>query len=193
MSGSQVIQPPFYDPPIADYPSGQQHSQAWTEYHQSVADRLAATAAALAKAGTGVVDGSDAAEGQIGEYISAMVAAVSPVALTNATPTNITSVALTAGDWDVRGLVVFRAAAGTIATYIADWISAVSATVPPRPNDGAMAELAISFPAGMTQSMPTGTARVSVGAPITIYLSCYTQFSVSTMGAYGFIGARRVR
>jgi len=187
-----VIQPPFYDPPIADYPSGQQHSQAWTEYHQSVADRLAATTATIA-ANKGVTDGSDAASGQVGEYISAMVAAVSPVSLTNATPTNITSVALTAGDWDVRGLVVFRASAGTIATYIADWISAVSATVPPRPNDGAMAELAISFPAGVTQSMPTGTARVSVGAPITVYLSCYTQFSVSTMGAYGFLGARRCR
>ena len=33
-SAPQVVQPPFYDPPIVDYASGQQHSQAWTEYHQ---------------------------------------------------------------------------------------------------------------------------------------------------------------
>ena len=66
-SAPQVVQPPFYDPPIVDYATGQQHSQAWTEYHQSVADQLASLAATM-RANQGVTDGSDAAAGQIDEY-----------------------------------------------------------------------------------------------------------------------------
>ena len=37
---AKVVDPPFYDQPIVDAASGQQHSQAWTEYHQSVADQV---------------------------------------------------------------------------------------------------------------------------------------------------------
>ena len=44
----KIIQPPFYDPPIADYPSGQQFSYAWVAYFQAVNDQIAALTAAVA-------------------------------------------------------------------------------------------------------------------------------------------------
>lgn len=36
----KIVDPPFYDAPIVDDASGQQHSQAWTEFFQALADRL---------------------------------------------------------------------------------------------------------------------------------------------------------
>ena len=49
----------------------------------------------------GVTNGSDAPPGQIGEVISSVV--TTGVSLTTSVPVNITSIPLTAGDWDVCG------------------------------------------------------------------------------------------
>ena len=48
----------------------------------------------------GVTSASNAAAGSVGEIISALVAVGSPVSLVNATAKNVTSISLTAGDWD---------------------------------------------------------------------------------------------
>ena len=61
------------------------HSQAWTEYNQSLADQVNALTAAIGK---GVTNGSNAAAGQVGEY---MTATASGVALANNVPINVVS------------------------------------------------------------------------------------------------------
>lgn len=142
-------------------------------------------------AGTATNDAATA--GNLGEFLSTTVLAGAAVALTTATPADVATLALTAGDWDVWGSVVFACAAGTVATAIAGWIGTASATVPTLPNGGAMAQLSATFGAGTTLALPVGSSRVSLAAPATMYLSCQSTFTVSTEGAYGFIGARRRR
>ena len=181
MSGA--LQPPFYDPPITDYPSGQQHSQAWTEYHQSVSDQLAALASTV-QSNQGVTDGSDATAGQVGEYLTASSSgAVTPG---SGGINNIATLALTAGDWDVAGNVIFNPTAGV--TYAACSVSTAS---------GAIGPIATRVPgAGSATQLRIGTGgglRVSVAAATTVYLTAQTAFSSGSMSVTGVIWGRRVR
>ena len=66
-----ALQPPFYDPPTVDYPTGQQHSQAWTEYHQSVADWISAESAFWASLAASPSYANDAAAAAGGVGIGA--------------------------------------------------------------------------------------------------------------------------
>ena len=182
MSGSQVVQPPFYDAPIVDFPSGQQHSQAWTEYHQSVADRLAANATALAKAGTGVVDGSDATAGQIGEYLTASGGSV---ALSSNAVANVATLALTPGDWDVEGNVFFDATGAT--AYVLAGVSTVSAAF-----GGIVTRVGGYASANQFRIGTGGAVRINVAAATTAYLVAQCGFT-GGVNASGSIRARRMR
>ena len=141
----------------------------------------------------GTATNDNAAASDIGELISSTVLFGSAVAVTSSTATDITSLALTAGDWDVWGTVVTAPAGGTTTSVTSGWISQTSATFPTLPNSGAMAVLSVSTPAGASNAIPVGTVRISLAAPTSIFLSCFLTFAVSTMGAYGYIGARRRR
>lgn len=153
------------------------------------------TAAQNMSAGlVGSATNDTATAGNIGEYISANVAIGSAAGLTTATPANVTSISLTAGDWDVEGNVGFIANTGTLATLLIATINnGTSATLPTAPNDGAYAQQQIALPAAATQIIPTGRFRVSLSGTTTIYLIAQATFTVSTLTAYGFIGARRAR
>src|SRR3954462_9455253 len=63
-------------------------------------------------------DGSSATAGDVGEYALGNLSQASKVTLTTATPANITSISLTAGDWDVRWCLLFETAATTSVTVI---------------------------------------------------------------------------
>jgi len=166
----RLIEPPFYDPPIAPSGNGQQHSQAWTEYHQRVADALGVIDA-------GITDGSNAAAGDIGEY---MTSTSGVVGLTTNVVTNLSALALTPGDWDVSGYVLFQAGAGTH-TYFAVGIITIDARI--------MA----TFPGtAIDQLMPTTVHRVNITAPTTVWVVGQAGFT-GTVNATGTISARRVR
>lgn len=126
------------------------------------------------------------------DFVSAAVLEGSAVALTTATPANITSISLTAGDWDVFGTVAFAPAASTTISILIGWISVTSATSPGAPNEGAYYLGRLTFTTGAGQAMPVGQKRINLTSTTTVYLSAQASFAVSTMGAYGFIGARRV-
>jgi hypothetical protein len=171
---AKVVDPPFYDQPIVDAASGQQHSQAWTEYHQSVADQVNGMRAAVR---TGVTDGSDATAGQIGEYLTATA---SGIGLTSNVASNIVSLDLTAGDFDVSGNVAFSAGAGTHTLFAAGIDSLDTQTMG-------------TFPAGaITQGISTSTRRYNGTATVTVWLVALASFS-GTVTASGTIRARRVR
>jgi hypothetical protein len=141
----------------------------------------------------GTTTNDSASAGRIGEYISSSVASGSAVSLTNATAADVTSVSLTAGDWDVDGLVAFTLNAATTMTIIAGWVSTTSATQPTLPNAGGMFLSQNSFTTGVGQAHPTGSIRMSLASTTTVYLGARANFAVNTCAAYGFIGARRVR
>lgn len=142
----------------------------------------------------GTITNDNAAAGKLGEFISSTVLAGALVSLTTATTANVTSISLTAGDWDVWGNICFAANAATTATVFAGGISLTSATYPTAPGSGAMAAITNSLaPAIPGVVMPVGQLRVSIASTTTVYLLASAIFAVNTMGVFGFIGARRAR
>ena len=135
----------------------------------------------------GVTNGSNAAAGSVGEFISSFISSASQVAMTSSTPTNITSISLTAGDWDVFGNVyIIFSVTGTAAV---GWISTTSATLPDGPLFSGISVNAASIVAG-APAIPF--VRLSLAGTTTVYLSAYGAGTVTINGSGG-IYARRVR
>ena len=143
----------------------------------------------------GTTTNDNAAADNVGEYISSEIDSGAAVALSNATAADITSIVLTPGDWDAWGAVTTDPAASTTQSDIKAWINTQSATDPTPPNAGAYVELQTTIAAGLSQTLPTGSMRITVaeGGNQTVYLSTKTTFAISTLSAYGFLGARRRR
>jgi hypothetical protein len=141
----------------------------------------------------GTTTNDNTTAGDVGELIESEILVGSAVALVTATNKDITSISLTAGDWDVWGNVIIAPAAGTTTTAIAAWVHTVSATGPTVPNKGAYDARQYSGFASATQGVSLGMRRYSLSGTTTIYLECVCNFAVSTCSAYGYIGARRRR
>ena len=171
-----TLSPPLPERPLADNGA---HNQAWTDFFQNIANRIAALT-------NGVTDGSNAPAGQVGEYLTASAGGVG---LSSGSVAAIVSLPLTAGDWQVEGAVTFTPAATTHPTEIVAGVSQ-SATV----FGSVMTQLGTVFNVGANFSVGTGGGvRISVAAPTTAYLLARSTFSISTMTAGGIIWARRVR
>lgn len=133
----------------------------------------------------GTTTNDNATAGYVGEVISSVILNASAVNIATNTSTNLTSISLTAGDWDVWGNITFNA---TIAvTNFLAWISAASATLP----DTALVNqsLLTSSAAGI----PAPFFRASLSGTTTIYLTGYATISSGTANMRGQIYARRVR
>jgi hypothetical protein len=138
----------------------------------------------------GTATNNNADTGVVGEYLASVVED-DTVVLTTTTTTNITSISLTAGDWDITGYVGFRPAATTSISYYLSGISTTSSTI------GALGSyidvnLAATIPGGSVK-VATPTVRISLAATTTVYLVGFLIFSVSTATAGGLIRARRIR
>jgi hypothetical protein len=154
----------------------------------------------------GTPTNDDAAAGYVGEYIQSTIPTASAVSLTTATPANITSIALTSGDWDLECQVNFKPGATTSVTQSDVSMSLTSATLSTQPGgtvgiatigpDAVMAvNQAAAVPAANYALAPT-SVRVTVAqsnTTATVYLVAQATFTVSTMAAFGTIRARRVR
>lgn len=157
-----------------------------------------ATATSLAFAPTtgglvGTTAADNASAGRVGEVISSVITSGSPVSVTNATTTNLTSISLTAGDWDVVGNTFFTTAGGTTYTSTSSQISTVSQTFPA---DSSYAGRNV-WPGAAPQVSPSSCSvpyhRLNINSTTTVYLVIFTDFLVGTMNVSGFISARRVR
>jgi len=176
---------PRLDPPIAaDTLDGLgKHSYAWTNYHQEVADRIYGLPAKLR---AGVSDGSDAAAGDVGEYLEATFAG--PVSLPSLTTVDLGSLPLTAGDWDVSGVVVFLTATGMAMAQA--WVSTASVTPPPTLGRGIIVLTPGLLLAGTR--LNSGPLRVSQASAGPVYLGAFVTASGAVTAA-GTIRARRMR
>lgn len=157
----------------------------------------AASATSITFTSTSGVIGSttndSAAAGSVGEIIQSTVLVGAAVALTTATPANVTTISLTAGDWDCWGGTWFSAGAIAVATQVIGGISQVSATLPVSPASGAAAQFTLSFAINSVNGFPVGMTRISLSGTTTIYLIAEATFGIGSISAYGYIGARRVR
>jgi hypothetical protein len=133
--------------------------------------------------GTGTND--SAAAGYVGEYISSQILFASATSLTTATAKNVTSISLTAGDWDVSGQVSVIASVATQA--VSCGISTTSATLGDFSVYSNIGATTTSFSAIMP------TQRISISSTTTVYLVALASFVSGTCTACGFIGARRAR
>ena len=140
----------------------------------------------------GTTTNDSAAAGFVGELIESEILVGSAVSQTTGTSVNITSISLTAGDWDVFGIYFTNMAGGTTPTGFEAAIHTVSATLPTRPNKGAGILMNCSG-VGQNYGIPVGTRRLSLSGTTTVYLVASANFSGSTLSGYGYLGARRVR
>lgn len=133
----------------------------------------------------GTTTNNNANAGSVGEFISNTASGVS---LTNNVIANITSISLTAGDWDVSGTISYSPAATTTVTGLAGGVSQTSATF-----DTQTFSYNWTFATGTVQTVTAPVARYSLSTTTTIYMVARSSFGTSTMTAGGFIRARRVR
>lgn len=140
----------------------------------------------------GTTTNDSATAGNVGEYISSEVTAISqPV---SGTPINVTSIILQPGDWDVNGVIVTGAAATTIVSSLAIALTVTSATIPAFPGGGGRNSLSIpNLVANANFGINAGPMRVSIAVPTTVFLVGSAGFANSTMALTGGIYARRVR
>jgi hypothetical protein len=143
----------------------------------------------------GTPTNDNATAGDVGEIISSAVETGAAVALTNGVAANVTSISLTAGDWDVTGVVHLQ---GNAATTVSNAFASVSGTSATLSNTAANASQIWSngntiFAAATYVSVPPITRRVTIASTTTHYLVALAAFGVSTCAAFGYIQARRAR
>jgi hypothetical protein len=142
----------------------------------------------------GTTTNDSATAGCIGEYIESVITSGSAVSLVSATAKNVTSISLTAGDWDVDCINYFIVGGtGTTTTDMRASLSLVTNTEDVTPGRFAHTLLPTLTSSGGTASTSIPPYRFSLTSTNSIFLVAQSTFATSTMTAYGIIRARRVR
>lgn len=137
----------------------------------------------------GVTNGSSAAAGSVGEFLSSIVAAGSAVSLVNNVATNITSITLTPGDWDVWGNVTVNSTLGINDSFA--WNSSISASRPDASLYAAFLAFGLANFQGASLNVPMFKYSVTVNT--TVYLSAMALYTAGAATGCGCIFARRIR
>lgn len=150
---------------------------------------LSATGAITPSQTAGIVGtntNNNANAGSVGEYAEATAGST---AITSATATNVTSISLTAGDWDVTGVLHVTAGTGDTITAVIGGVNTTSATL----NTPRVTQIFGSVTAGNSVAASPMVTRVSIASTTTVYLVGYVVHSGGTANTQGVIRARRVR
>jgi hypothetical protein len=134
----------------------------------------------------GTTTNDNASAGYVGEYLTNETTGT---AASNSVAVNATSLSLTAGDWDVTGIVSIDPGSGTLLTIGIAGIGTTSGALPGFPSN-------VQFPLPSTNiqfQFPVPIVRMSLSTTTTVYLVVAATFSAGTCAVDGFIRARRVR
>lgn len=137
----------------------------------------------------GTTTNNNAIAGTVGEFISSVIVSGSGVSFTNNTPTDLTSISLTAGDWNVWGNIFYTFAGGGASSSYG-WISSTSAT---QPDISRICGQAFSSALLGNWGFETPIQRFSLSGTTTIYISGISVVNAGTITASGGIYARRIR
>lgn len=142
----------------------------------------------------GTATSDSANTGNLGEYVIADVTAPG-TSRTTTVPANVTSISLTAGDWDVAGVVGYSGGGTTQVAGVVQSISLTSATQDMTLGHatGQVYGNQTIFAANIENRLPVGPVRVSVSTTTTVYLVSTPTFTVNVLSSFGTIRARRVR
>jgi hypothetical protein len=139
----------------------------------------------------GTTTNNNAGAGYVGEYLSATNSTGTTV--NNATATNITTISLTAGDWDVYYLLNCAPANTNVFNLLYTGISPISVSIDLL--SGAATWFGSFTGDGSSALVLNGSRRVSISTTTTYYLISYHSSSAGTLTTTdkGTIWARRVR
>ncbi|AJY12573.1 hypothetical protein K6W16_10305 [Burkholderia dolosa] len=152
---------------------------------------ITATGAITPSSTAGIVGtalGDNANAGSVGEFINP--AATTGTSITNNVAVNCATAPLSAGDWDVEGVVQFAPAASTVFVNPGVGISTVSAAF--GAFDTSMLKIG-SNGQGLGDTLVTPTVRVPLSSAATVYLVASAGVSGGTATCNGRIRARRIR
>ena len=125
--------------------------------------------------------------GMVGEQIRATLAKGSAVSLPTGTVTNITSIALTAGIWDVSAVTQYSGMITGSSTAMS--IVTTSATIGTQ-GDNYITSPMISTAVDAVLTIPS--YRLSLSTTTTVYLTASSVYTVGAVTGYGRISATRV-
>lgn len=139
----------------------------------------------------GVTTNSNAAAGSVGEFISSVIPIASAITFINGTPTNVTSISLSAGDYNVWGNAVIATTGTATPTIFLAWVSSSSATFPDASlyTGINMASAILAQDCGISAL----SQRFSLSATTTVYITAYFSGGTGNGTVCGGIYARRVR
>ncbi len=141
---------------------------------------------------TGTTTNDSASAGQVGEYKTTLQASTAAIAISNNAITNVATISLTAGDWDVSAICSFSANALTVFASPTATVTTTSASLP---DDGTQAYGAIFSGSATTffSSVTIPTQRFSLSATTTVYLVGKVGWAGTGCKVFGSLFARRVR
>lgn len=141
----------------------------------------------------GVTAATAAVAGNVGEYLSTSLVVGTAVALANNTSTTVTTLALSAGDWDVWGIAFVDLNTSTVMTRLAAGVNTSAAL--PATTSGGFNELGLGggITGGPDTGVDVGAMQILLNAAGTAFLMANVGFSVSTAVVYGVLQARRRR
>lgn len=133
----------------------------------------------------------NASAGNYGEYVVSAVSSFSNTAATTVFG-NITTISLTAGDWDVVGQTVFNANGATVTDGYA---TAVSINSGNTTTDHVKGTNVLYGTPGANNNMASTSVvyRISLSGTTTVYLKAMSAFSAGQPQVLGTIRARRIR
>ena len=138
----------------------------------------------------GTTLGDNAVAGSVGEYVSSTVAN-GTVSFSNGTPLNVTSISLTAGDWDVWGRLTFGSSSiPSTLNSLSSGVSSVTSSF--NEQQARFYTTAAQLNGYNAEGIPPMT-RYNLTTTTTIYLVGNVYFSGGNVNGGGFIGARRRR
>lgn len=134
----------------------------------------------------GTTTNDSACLGCVGEYVTATANKTS--AATN-TYDDLTSISLTAGDWDVWGQINFADNGGTYTQYLV----AITGTPGNSSTGQVLGDTMFYMVLDADASLPLVPFRTSIASTTTVYLKYRCLYTGTAPGVYGRISARRVR
>ncbi|HDR9834721.1 TPA: hypothetical protein QDC51_001485 [Burkholderia multivorans] len=171
----------FASPPAAGFGSTTRRPVSATTVSASGAITPSSTAGIV-----GTTLGDNASAGSVGEYV--LTTGASGVALTNGAYSNLASVTLAPGDWDLEGICSLTASSSTTAMICG--LNTVSNT-----NPGGAQQAGVTYGSAVlgSSTIATPVVRFNVSTPTTVYVGGQSNFSSGTVTGQGWIRQRRVR
>ena len=137
----------------------------------------------------GTTTNNSAAVGYVGQFVTSNVPFSSATPISTTTPTTLTSISLTAGDWQVGGNIFFIGS-GAVLTNGKVGISTTTNTFPDNSHTSGINSLAM-LASNLSFNAPE--QRISISGTTTVYIIGQTNFGSGSATQCGNIWARRLR